>query len=65
MAISISIEPRQTVNEQTELYPTNANFEGIKLDMAILESRLFTALSESEDRHESDINLLRLKLREM
>ncbi len=49
-------EPRQTVNEKTELHPTNANFEGTKLDMTILESRLFTALSESKDRHESGMH---------
>ena len=33
----------------------NADMEGIKLDITILESRLLTALSENE--YESDINL--------
>jgi hypothetical protein len=37
--------------------------EGIKLDLTILESRLLTALSENE--YESDINLLRVKLKEL
>jgi hypothetical protein len=39
--------------------------EGLKLDMTILESRLFAALSENECRSESDINSLRLNLIEM
>ncbi|CAB3999918.1 ---NA--- [Paramuricea clavata] len=37
--------------------------EGIKLDLTILESRLLAALSENE--YESDINLLRVKLKEL
>ena len=41
----------------------NADMEGIKLDLTILESRLLTALSENE--YESDINLLRVKLKEL
>ena len=41
----------------------NADLEGIKLDMTILESRMFAAMSENE--HESDIISLRVKLVEM
>ena len=41
----------------------NADMEGIKFDLTILESRLLTALSENE--YESDINLLRVKLKEL
>jgi hypothetical protein len=42
-----------------------ADLKGLKLDMTILESRLFAALSENECRSESDINSLRLNLIEM
>jgi hypothetical protein len=41
------------------------DLEGLKLDMTILESRLFAALSENKCRSESDINSLRLNLIEM
>ena len=40
----------------------NADLEGLKLDMTILESRLLAALSENEDRCESVIGSLRLKI---
>ena len=40
----------------------NADLEGIKLDTTILESRLLAALSENEDRCESVIGSLRVKL---
>ena len=40
----------------------NADLEGIKLDATILESRLLAALSQNEDRCESVIGSLRVKL---
>ena len=41
----------------------NADMEGIKLDMTILESRMLAAMSKNE--HESDIISLRVKLVDM